>query len=344
MLSLWFLTTGLLTYCSDALAGSTCYGSQGSYPVTLTLPDISLQSGSLPTPGTIFYRSQPVSIYYSCDNNGNAANITLFSSNIWGIADAFRNLGIKLHFLVRDSNEGTEHDWTPDAGGYKLLLSRYNGVSQRGTITVVLGLEATKEIGQPTRYVSPWTKVFSIAGSSIGSDPTGALGVNFSSFALQYLPTCLGRVELFPSYIDFGRVLTNGTRTFGSLPKQKPFSVIASVNRGCGTLPGHFAVKVNSTFMTSLPLTGDGKGIQLQNTDGNLNGLRLSLQQGGNDIPPNTPVSFGIMGDGSTTTSDGKLGVLRQQNDYMAVLEAIPGATIKTGAFSTDMVVKITYQ
>ncbi|EJA8867610.1 adhesion protein, partial [Salmonella enterica subsp. enterica serovar Newport] len=100
-----------------------------------------------------------------------------------------------------------------------------------------------------------------------------------------------------------------------------------------------FVAPLAIEFRTNdLTLADADSTVILKNNKQENNGFRLSVI----DVDNNTPVKFNMKTDmGSIHLDNGAGGKIIKQ--YKAKVEAIPGAVIKTGAFSAAMTVIVTY-
>uniref|UniRef100_UPI0020C55D34 fimbrial protein n=1 Tax=Salmonella enterica TaxID=28901 RepID=UPI0020C55D34 len=156
-----------------------------------------------------------------------------------------------------------------------------------------------------------------------------------SAFNLRFIPDNSGKVIISPSNtINMGRFYTEYKETL--VPREVPFTVTAQQNVGT-QIP--FVAPLAIEFRTNgLTLADADSTVILKNNKQENNGFRLSVM----DVDNNTPVKFNVKTDmGSIHLDNGAGGRIIKQ--YKAKVEAIPGAVIKTGAFSAAMTVIVTY-
>ncbi|HGB8254590.1 TPA: adhesion protein, partial [Salmonella enterica subsp. enterica serovar Enteritidis] len=150
-----------------------------------------------------------------------------------------------------------------------------------------------------------------------------------SAFNIRFIPDNSGRVIISPSTtINMGRFYTEYKETL--VPREVPFTVTAQQNVGT-QIP--FVAPLAIEFRTNgLTLADADSTVILKNNKQENNGFRLSVI----DVDNNTPVKFNMKTDmGSIHLDNGAGGKIIKQ--YKAKVEAIPGAVIKTGAFSAAM-------
>lgn len=155
-----------------------------------------------------------------------------------------------------------------------------------------------------------------------------------SAFNLQFIPDNSGRVIISPSVVNLGHFYTEYKDTM--VAREAPFKVTAQQNIGTQT---PFVAPLAIEFRTNdLTLADADSTVILKNNKQENNGFRLSVI----DVDNNTPVKFNMKTDmGSIHLDNGAGGKIIKQ--YKAKVEAIPGAVIKTGAFSAAMTVIVTY-
>ncbi|EBO3536961.1 adhesion protein, partial [Salmonella enterica subsp. enterica serovar Saintpaul] len=159
--------------------------------------------------------------------------------------------------------------------------------------------------------------------------------LSVSAFNIRMIPDNSGRVIISPSTtINMGRFYTEYKETM--VPREVPFTVTAQQNVGTQS---PFVAPLAIEFRTNgLTLADADSTVILKNNKQENNGFRLSVI----DVDNNTPVKFNMKTDmGSIHLDNGAGGRIIKQ--YKAKVEAIPGAVIKTGAFSAAMTVIVTY-
>ncbi|EAP1707840.1 hypothetical protein D6O16_23285 [Salmonella enterica] len=305
-------------------------------PLIFHIDNLSFPSGQVPADG-ILYTSPPQTFHYRCTlTQPYPQTPAIYRSGTFGTAyDALRKVGLNLQLLVNDNV------WTPDTssgGEFFPLTPEYNDTTER---TITLKYQLIRDPHTPVnaaRITVPGGDYFKIwpLSANFGGAGFSGVPVRFDGFSLQYIPDCIGRVSITPSQINLGHVMTGYLDK--TLPKQTNVTITAAVNKDCAGA-GQFNMTLHSQFSTTDPLTGDGQGIQLRNHSGELNGLKLYFRDPSTypvkNVPLNTPQGFGniIAGPKDSVT-----------RNYTAVVDAIPGSTLKIGPFSADVVVTITYE
>ncbi|EBS4373297.1 hypothetical protein DQD18_15125 [Salmonella enterica subsp. enterica serovar Oranienburg] len=306
-------------------------------PLSFHIDNLSFPSGQVPASG-ILYTSPAQSFQYRCTlTQPWPQTPAIYRTGTFGtVYDALRKVGLNLQLLI----DGQV--WTPDTssgGEFFPLPPAYKNDTTVRTINLQYRL-----IRDPTapvnaaRIMVPGGNYFGLwpLSGNFGFGSWAGIPVNFNAFTLQYIPDCIGRVSITPSQINLGHVMTGYLDK--TLPKQTNVTITAAVNKDCAGA-GQFNMTLHSQFSTTDPLTGDGQGIQLRNHSGELNGLKLYFRDPSTypvkNVPLNTPQGFGniIAGPKDSVT-----------RNYTAVVDAIPGSTLKTGPFSADVVVTITYE
>ncbi|EKF3854785.1 fimbrial protein [Salmonella enterica] len=170
--------------------------------------------------------------------------------------------------------------------------------------------------------------------SSIGPPSVPFKSLTVSPFNLSFIPDNSGRVIISPSVVNLGYFYTEYRETM--VAREMPFTVTAQQNIGTQT---PFIAPLAIEFQTNgLTLADADSSVTLKNTKGEYNGFRLSVM----DVDNDTQVKFNKKADmGPIHLDNGAGGRIIKQ--YKAKVEVIPGAEIKTGAFSAAMTVVITY-
>lgn len=156
--------------------------------------------------------------------------------------------------------------------------------------------------------------------------------IALTPFNIRFIPDNSGRIIIAPSVIQLGHFYTEYK---DSQEKTKPFTVTAQQAVGAGS---PFETPLLIEFKTNgLTLTDADKAVALRNTDGQLNGLKLSLVD-----DTDTPVTFNSATSmGNITMGYDPTGKIVKQ--YTARVSPISGETVKTGSFTAAMTVVVTY-
>ncbi|EBN4581214.1 hypothetical protein DSP73_21155 [Salmonella enterica] len=307
-------------------------------PLIFHIDNLSFPSGQVPANG-ILYTSPPQTFHYRCTlTQPYPQTPAIYRSGAFGTAyDALRKVGLNLQLLVNDNII-----WTPDTssgGEYVSLGESYYSDTQSRPITLQYRLirDPTVSVSAVRTFVpgGDYFKIWPLSANFGGAGFSG-VPVRFDGFSLQYIPDCIGRVSITPSQINLGHVMTGYLDK--TLPKQTNITITAAVNEGCAGA-GQFNMTLHSQFSTTDTLTDGNQGIRLKNHSGDFNGLKLYFRDTSTNqnVPLNTPQGFGTIVAGSGSRDN----VTRS---YTAVVDAIPGSTLKIGPFSADVVVTITYE
>ncbi|EJI0485801.1 fimbrial protein [Salmonella enterica] len=336
------LCVGML-YHTPAWSAAT-YGECGQgndatnqTPVNFHIDNLSFPSDRIPAAGEL-YTSPPVTITYRCTQTGSYPHMPALynTASFRSLYDILRKAGLNLQLLINGQV------WTPDtstAGMAFQLPPTYTADSGGRKVTLQYRLFRDPSVPvSAVRTTVPGGNHFVLwpIEANYGLPGWSGIPVSFNTFTLQYIPDCIGRVSITPSQINLGHVMTGYLDK--TLPKQASITITAAVNKNCAGA-GLFDMTLHSQFSTTDALTGDSRAIQLKNNKGELNGLRLYFRDPSAyppaNVPLNTPQGFGniIAGVRDSVT-----------RNYTAVVDAIPGSMLKTGPFSADVVVTITYE
>ncbi|ECG5644754.1 hypothetical protein E1K64_24065 [Salmonella enterica subsp. enterica serovar Poona] len=156
-----------------------------------------------------------------------------------------------------------------------------------------------------------------------------------SSFAIRYMPDNFGYVSVTPSSINIGHIYTDYPTTS---TKTASFTVEAGQRAG-GFGGGQFTIPLQVTFTAPGKTLTDASQAVVMTSNGTPNGLKLSLL----DNITSTKVKFNQPSDLGILKSDdqGDMSAPAKKT-YTARLERTQAPT-KTGPFSADVVVTVTY-
>lgn len=330
------ILTSMACYAYTLAPG--CYSVGQSQNTSLHIDNITLKSGSYPNIGDIVYTSPVYTIQYQCQADVYTAytyRANLVSMGDFNtIMDQLKNAGLALRMLVNDGiwYSGQLINYTPFPFGDAIPPGKNSGVQ---TVRIQLQIEV---VANPPNVVSvslsPHTAFKIIMGGLPNQDY--GLNINTSAFRLQSIPDCFGRVSISPTWISLGHIYTDYPSS-QHLPRQIPITITAGQNMGCrGQFSDNYDILLSTTFSApGQTLTSASQAVALTNGQGEPNGLALSLKDNaGNPLTFDSPSTFGNL-----TQSGGDIS-----RTYTANLDAIPGTELKTGSFSANVVVNITYQ
>ncbi|EKA7436212.1 fimbrial protein [Salmonella enterica] len=315
-----------------------CYSASLGQDTTFHVNNITLRSGSHPNVGDIIYTSPAYTIQYQCQAGDYSA--TTYRANLVSLPDfnvlrdQLRNAGLALRMLVNDGiwYSGQLINYTPFPFGDAIPAGQN---SQVQSVRIQLQIEV---VSSPPNVVSvslsPHTAFKIIIGGI--PDQNYGLNINTSGFRLQSIPDCFGRVSISPTWVSLGHIYTDYPSS-QHLPRQIPITITAGQNIGCtGQFSDNYDILLSTTFSApGQTLTSASQAVALTNGQGEPNGLALSLKDNaGNPLTFDSPSTFGNL-----TQSGGDIS-----RTYTANLDAIPGTELKTGSFSANVVVNITYQ
>ncbi|EBX1769674.1 adhesion protein [Salmonella enterica subsp. enterica serovar Poona] len=221
--------------------------------------------------------------------------------------------------------------------GEKLALVPGNAYPQihnlKGRLTLRLFVESAYVANKFVSISVPGVAVFNV----LAYNPNGLKfkpgnPIALTPFNIRFIPDNSGRIIIAPSVIQLGHFYTEYK---DSQEKTKPFTVTAQQAVGAGR---PFETPLSIEFKTNgLTLTDADKAVALRNTDGQLNGLKLSLVD-----DADTPVTFNSETSmGNITMGYESTGKIVKQ--YTARVSPISGETVKTGSFTAAMTVVVTY-
>ncbi|ENU7737943.1 fimbrial protein [Salmonella enterica] len=202
-----------------------------------------------------------------------------------------------------------------------------------GHLTLRLFVESSYVANKPVSISVPGVSAFNVlAYNPAGLSFKPGKPITLTPFNIRFIPDNSGRIIIAPSVIQMGHFYTEYK---DSQEKTKPFTVTAQQTMGAGR---PFETPLSIEFKTNgLTLTDADKAVALRNTDGQLNGLKLSLVDDGD-----TPVTFNSETSmGNITMGYESTGKIVKQ--YTARVSPVSGETVKTGSFSAAMTVVVTY-
>ncbi|EDN7239516.1 adhesion protein [Salmonella enterica] len=273
-------------------------------------------------------------------------NATISVKNVKQMVDALKKSGLGMELFIQEGSRTPVHyTWAEIQKGFTgWAASKVFGQQLEVDKTYNLNGALTLRIFVEQKFNNTFVN-FSIPGSTFDILPYNPSAIfpptvpytplTISAFNIRFIPDNSGRVIISPSAtINMGRFYTEYQETM--LAREMPFTVTAQQNIGTQT---PFVAPLAIEFRTNgLTLADADSTVILKNNKQENNGFRLSVM----DVDNNTPVKFNVKADmGSIHLDNGAGGRIIKQ--YKAKVEAIPGAVIKTGAFSAAMTVIVTY-
>lgn len=345
-------------------AGRGCRLLDGGSIVTFSLPpSISFALDQQFIPGFPIYISSPYEFRYRCTNSPNLTRRAAISilGDFGPVRQALRDASLSMAVVYDSLEKGI---WNPDptAAVYSPFFSvddPYQGDSGERLGRIFLLLYAEKSVTRPLRVFLPPSFAFKlIADETAGGDP--GIFLNSTASRFQFIPSCVGAVNV-DNTVTFDTVLTTVNYN-GKLPQAKPFNVTTRMNSpACPGLEGLTSPPSTSnpldelylrTAVAFVPQGGErtdllGQTIFLKNADGQENGLKLTIL---NEASQTVTLGELPRDDHGTFPSryNGNLGgllhgtTLSQTQTYTARLERTT-ADLKTGKFSTQVLVKVTW-
>lgn len=314
---------------------------------SINIQNINLKSGAFSPEQELQSVSIPIS--YTCYTSPKVSGPDYYTIlNLYamgGVVTALKNSGLGMDITVQEgTSPSVKFTWKEIQTGFSgwssskvfgQYMDQAKTYNRSGMLTLRIFVESSFKntfvninIPSSTMNILPYNPV----GITAPTVPFTPLAV--SAFNIRIIPDNSGRVIISPSVIKMGRFYTEYKETMAS--REIPFTVTAQQNVGTQT---PFVAPLAIEFRTNdLTLADADSTVILKNNKQENNGFRLSVI----DVDNNTPVKFNMKTDmGSIHLDNGAGGKIIKQ--YKAKVEAIPGAVIKTGAFSAAMTVIVTY-
>ncbi|HAK4778110.1 TPA: fimbrial protein [Salmonella enterica] len=313
-------------------------GCTGTGDTNISLPNINYKSSKVPPIGQVLYTSPPYTIRYTCSPPfGYDGRPTLAKTGDFGLMkNAFNNAGLGLNITIQEQGQpAVTYSWDDMQWTTKEFGTLLNGTETR-TATFTLSLFVNRTTNNVMFTDIPAMNSFRIIAykQDLGSTP---VNIHSSPFSIRYIPDNFGSVSIYPSsQISLGHIYTD--YPVGS--RRVSFAVVASQSYMGGGITNDYNLPLNVTFtVNGNPLTDAGQSIMLTTSGGQPNGLKLSLLDG--ETGPR--LTFGqVTSLGSIIARPG-VAPSSPKKTYTALLETIPGQPLKTGPFSADVVVTVTY-
>ncbi|EBJ3101014.1 adhesion protein, partial [Salmonella enterica] len=313
---------------------------------SINIQNINLKSGAFSPEQELQSVSIPIS--YTCYTSPKVSGPDYYTTlNLYamgGVVTALKNSGLGMDITVQEgTSPSVKFTWKEIQAGFSgwssskvfgQYMDQAKTYNRSGMLTLRIFVESSFKntfvkinIPSSTMNILPYNPV----GITAPTVPFTPLAV--SAFNIRIIPDNSGRVIISPSVIKMGRFYTEYKETMAS--REIPFTVTAQQNVGTQT---PFVAPLAIEFRTNdLTLADADSTVILKNNKQENNGFRLSVI----DVDNNTPVKFNMKTDmGSIHLDNGAGGKIIKQ--YKAKVEAIPGAVIKTGAFSAAMTVIVT--
>lgn len=273
-------------------------------------------------------------------------NATISLKNVQPMVDVLKKSGLGMELFIQEgSRDPVKFSWREIQAGFagwsssKIFgqeLEQNKTYNLSGKLTVRIYVEQSFKYGFLNINIPASTfDILPYKPSTVSPPIKPYTPLSVSAFNIRMVPDNSGKVIISPSNtINMGRFYTEYKETL--VPREVPFTVTAQQNVGT-QIP--FVAPLAIEFRTNgLTLADADSTVILKNNKQENNGFRLSVM----DVDNNTPVQFNVKTDmGSIHLDSGAGGRIIKQ--YKAKAEAIPGAVIKTGAFSAAMTVIVTY-
>ncbi|EHJ2435498.1 fimbrial protein [Salmonella enterica] len=315
---------------------------------SVNIQNINIKSGQYGT-GDELQTIKDIPFSYTCitaiNTYSEPYNATISLKNVQPMVEALKKSGLGMELFIQEgSRDPVKFSWREIQAGFagwsssKIFgqeLEQNKTYNLSGKLTVRIYVEQSFKYGFLNINILASTfDILPYKPSTVPQPTKPYTPLSVSAFNIRMIPDNSGRVIISPSVIKMGRFYTEYKETMAS--REIPFTVTAQQNVGTQT---PFVAPLAIEFRTNdLTLADADSTVILKNNKQENNGFRLSVI----DVDNNTPVKFNMKTDmGSIHLDNGAGGKIIKQ--YKAKVEAIPGAVIKTGAFSAAMTVIVTY-
>lgn len=315
---------------------------------SVNIQNINIKAGQYGT-GDELQTIKDIPFSYTCitaiNTYSEPYNATISLKNVQPMVEALKKSGLGMELFIQEgSRDPVKFSWREIQAGFagwsssKIFgqeLEQNKTYNLSGKLTVRIYVEQSFKYGFLNINISASTfDILPYKPSTVPQPTKPYTPLSVSAFNIRMIPDNSGRVIISPSVIKMGRFYTEYKETMAS--REIPFTVTAQQNVGTQT---PFVAPLAIEFRTNdLTLADADSTVILKNNKKENNGFRLSVI----DVDNNTPVKFNMKTDmGSIHLDNGAGGKIIKQ--YKAKVEAIPGAVIKTGAFSAAMTVIVTY-
>lgn len=335
----------LAGYSLTAAAYNTSSSCTGTGNTTFSLPNLTFNTNQLPAVGAVLYTSPAYPVSYKCttelSHSVTFAPMLQKLGDFNGVIEALSSAGLGLDIILQETGTGQ-----PEVTWSWYDMQRQN--------TKVFGRSMPPDTTDIPRSATFKLRLFvrePITNAKIVQFPARTAfniipaltnytrGVNLTStpFSIRYLPDNFGYVSLSTTTVNLGHIYTN----YQNPAKRASFTVTAGQRMGVGGPDGTFTIPLQTTFTaTGKTLTDNGQAARMTNEDGQANGLKLSIL----DTSSGDRLTFGQPSDLGKLKSGGTgIPATPVSKNYTALLEQDAGTPLKTGPFSADVVVTVTY-
>ncbi|EEM2539378.1 fimbrial protein [Salmonella enterica subsp. enterica serovar Morehead] len=333
----------LAAYSLPAAAFNEQSSCEGTGNTRFQMNSINWHSGMLPKPGTLIYTSPYYTVNYRCttqlDSQLKFEPTLQILGDFQSAITALDRTGLKLDISMTETGHSPvtwywyEMKGGPNTKPFGASMGS-NQTNVNRSVTFQLKLYVDKQInsaqivdvGSLTAFsIIPCTSCTTVQGVHLTSTP----------FSIRYMPSNFGYVRISPTTVNLGHIYTN----YQNPEKRATFTVRAGQNLGVGGPDGKFTIPLQVTFTTGKVLTDSNHAaLMTSDDDGQPNGLTLSiLNDAGNTLEFGKPSDLGALVSGDT-------GIIATpvEKNYTALLKE-SGGPLKTGPFSADVTVTVTY-
>lgn len=332
----------LAAYSLPAAAFNEYSSCEGRGNTRFQMNSINWHSGTLLAPGTLIYTSPPYTVDYRCttqlDSQLKFEPTLQILGDFQSAITALDRAGLKLDIIMQADGQTVTWDWYEMKGGQSTkpfgASMGSNQTNVNRSVTFQLKLYVNKQINSAQIVDVGSLTAFSIIPCTTC---TTSQGVHLTStgFSIRYMPSNFGYVRISPTTVNLGHIYTN----YQNPEKRATFTVRAGQNLGVGGPDGKFTIPLQVTFTTGKALTDSNHAaIMTSDDDGKRNGLTLSiLDDTGKTLVFGEPSDLGKLVSGDT-------GIIATpvKKNYTALLKE-SGESLKTGPFSADVTVNVTY-
>ncbi|EHY9252253.1 hypothetical protein K4955_004689 [Salmonella enterica] len=299
------------------------------------------------TPGVtsvIYSVTQPVQFTCHSGMAGGKPMLVFNQSYFKQFAGQLSKMGLGLQFTITEQGQSpVEVSWgdlqeIADGNELQVLFGKAldAGYSEhRATIKMDFLYTA---VYRGTSTITDFAGASNVVNITVKAATTREKGFILSNFSVKILRRGLGKIDILPQNVNFGRLYTTWKP---SQTKQANFTVIASQKLGAAT---DFTVPLDIKFESGAFLTSpDGQALKLVSQDGpnagQSNGLLLSIT----DDDTQGKITFDkkeAMGSLNITSSLNGINITKK---YTAKVTPETTGDVKTGKFTAAVNVTVTY-